>query len=353
MKRGLQLILIAMLFAIPAGAAVVHLKNGDQVTGDLERVQNNTVFLKSESFGEVQIPLDKVQSLTVTEPGVVLLTNGEEVEGNFTLLPGGDWEVETSSGKRKIASKSVVIIYPAKTFHAKKYGEKHKLWQDWKGTGALGYSLVRGDQNAKTLSIDFNASRRVPALAELSERARTNFFLNLIFANTESAGVKVSANSFTAGIRQDFKFTNKNFWFLLAQADHSQPQSLNLRQTYGGGIGRDLIKRARFDLQGIGGLTYVDEHFVGQVIRKNAEALIGEKVGWKMTRWLNFAHALSFYPSVTHGGGYRIDSTTGLTTQITKRFSFNTTYTDHYLSAPLPGHRPNEVILTTGLGVNF
>ena len=199
-----------------------------------------------------------------------------------------------------------------------------------------------------------HASRRIHVLPELTERARTNYFLNLVFANTQNQqGLIVSANSFTTGIRQDFKFTKKNFWFLLAQADHSQPQSLNLRQTYGGGIGRDLFNRPSFDLQGIGGLTYVDEHFVGQVIRKNAEVLIGEKIGWKMTRWLNFAHTLSFYPSITHGGGYRIESTTGLTTQITTRLSFNTTYTDHYLSSPLPGHLKNELILTTGVGVSF
>ena len=354
MKRFLLLSLIATLFAIPGKSEVVHLKNGDQVTGDWERVQDNAIVSKTQSLGEVQIPLDKVESVTFTQPGVVLLKNGTTVEGNLTLQAGGNWEVETASGKQEVNSQSLAIIYPAKTYHEKRYGAKRRLWQGWRGAGALGYSLVRGDENAKTLNANLNLSRRIPALPELGQRARTNIFGNLIFANTQNmGGPTVSANSFTAGIRQDINFTASNFFFLLAQADSSQPQSLKLRQTYGAGLGRDIFKRPKFDLQGIAGATYVDEHFAGTVVRINTDALFGEKIHWSVTKWLAFDHTLSYFPTFSDWSNYRIDALTGFSTQVSKRISFNISYADHYLSNPLPGHRKNELILTTGLGVNF
>jgi putative salt-induced outer membrane protein YdiY len=354
MKLCFLSMLIITLSATLAKPEVVYFKNGDRLTGKWLRIQGDKLTLKSDALGKVEIPLDKLQPFSISETAVLLLKQGELLEGTVTWKPSGDWQVETTAGKQAVSAQSVEIIYPAQILRQKGYSQKPRIWKAWTGKGALGYSLVRGDQNAKTLSVNINASRRVPVLPELKERARTNFSLDLIFANTQNTqGLIISANSFSTGIRQDFKFTNKNFWFLLAQADHSQAQSLNLRQTYGAGLGRDIFHRQRFDLQGVGGLTFVNEHFGGHVVRKSAEVLIGEKVHWNISRWLRFDHALSFFPTVTDEGGYRIDSTSGVSTLISKRFSFNTTYTDHYLSRPLPGHLNNELILTTGVGVVF
>jgi putative salt-induced outer membrane protein YdiY len=354
MKLCLLFMLIITLSAPLAKPEVVYFKNGDRLTGQWLRIHSNKLTLKSDALGKVEIPLDKLKLFSISETAVLLLKTGELLEGTVTLKPSGEWQVDTTAGKQEVSAKSVEIIYPAQTLRREGYSQKPRIWRGWTGKGALGYSLVRGDQNAKTLSVNINASRRVPVLPELKERARTNYFLNLIFANTQNEqGLMVSADSFTTGIRQDFKLSDKNFWFLLAQADHSQPQSLNLRQTYGAGLGRDIFHRPRFDLQGIGGLTFVNEHFAGHVIRKSAEVLIGEKIHWDVSRWLKFDHALSLYPTVTDAGSYRIDSTTGVSTLISKRLSFNTTYTDHYLSTPLPGHLKNELILTTGVGVTF
>jgi putative salt-induced outer membrane protein len=346
--------LLVLCFALPGKAEVVYFKNGDRLTGQWQRIQDEEVVLKTQAAGEVQISLDQVQTFATEGSAVLMLKNGNLLEGKLALRPSGDWQVETTVGNRRVSAKAVEIIYPATTLRKNGYTQKPRLWQDWKGKGALGYSLVRGDQNARTLSVDFNATRRMPVLPDLKERARTNYFLDLIFADTEDAqGVRLSANSFSTGVRQDFVLSEKNFWFLLAQADHSDLQSLNLRQTYGAGFGRNLFRHGRFDLQGLGGMTFVNEHFVGQVIRKNGEILAGEKLRWKMTRWLLLENALSVYPNVTDGGQYRIETTSTLSTKITRNFSFTTTYTDHYLSRPLPGHQKNELILTTGVGVTF
>jgi putative salt-induced outer membrane protein YdiY len=347
-------LLLSLCSALCGKAEVVYFKNGDRLTGQWLRIQDGKVVLKSEAVGEVEISLDHVKTFASTGEAVLMMNDGSLVEGRLTLQPSGNWQVVSAAGKRNVASGAIEAVYPATTLRKNGFERKPKIWEAWKGKGALGYSLVRGDQNAKTLSVDFNAARRIPALPQLKERARTNYFLNLIFANTEdSQGVRISANSFTTGIRQDFIFSKKNFWFLLAQADHSQLQSLNLRQTYGAGVGRDLLHRKTFDLQALGGMTFVNEHFAGQVIRKSGEGLIGEKLKWQLTRWLSLDHALSFYPNLTDGGRFRIESTSTLSTKITDNFSFNTTYTDHYLSQPLPGHQKNELILTTGVGMTF
>lgn len=354
MKRYCLLLIPAILCALPGKADVAHFKNGDRLTGEWVRVEGGKIVFKTETIGEVEIPTDQVESFESTVPAVLLIKGGKTLRGEMSLTPEGNWQVETTAGKREIAADSLQIIYPEKTFQQKGYERKAKPWQNWKGKGALGYSMVRGDQDSRTLSVDFHATRRLPLLPHLDERSRTNYFLNMIFARTQTTeGLRISANTFTTGVRQDFTFTPRDFWFLLGQLDHSDTQSLNLRQTYGGGLGHDLIKGSRFNLQALGGLTFVKENFELQVERKNAEALAGEKLGWQISKWLTLDHTFNFYPNLTDRGEYRMDTTSTLSTQITSRLSFNTSFTDHFLSQPLPGRRKNEVILTSGVGVTF
>jgi putative salt-induced outer membrane protein YdiY len=187
----------------------------------------------------------------------------------------------------------------------------------------------------------------------VKERLRTNYVLTMLFANTRTDGLRTSANSVTTSLRQDFVFSPTNFLFVLGQLDHIQTQSLDLRQTYGAGLGHDLLRRPSASLQFLGGVTYVREAFENAATRRNGEGLIGEKLSWKINRLVTFEHYLNFYPNLTDTGEYRLDSTSTLTMQISSRLSFNTTVADRFLSNPLPNHQKNEVILTTGLGLNF
>ncbi|HET7840433.1 MAG TPA: hypothetical protein VFM21_02445, partial [Terriglobia bacterium] len=177
MKRVVFPILLIAFSSTLAKPDVLHFKNGDRLTGELERVQGNNVVVKTETIGEVQIPKDKLEEFSSSASTVVLVKNGQQVEGTLSLLPSGDWQVQTSSGARTVEAKNVEIIYPAKTYAAKRYGEKPKLWNNWSGKGALGYSQLRGDQTSRTLSLDFNATRRMPRLLDLPESSSTNFYL--------------------------------------------------------------------------------------------------------------------------------------------------------------------------------
>jgi hypothetical protein len=175
----------------------------------------------------------------------------------------------------------------------------------------------------------------------------------MLFASTRTDGIRTSANSVTSGLRQDFLFTPSNFVFVLGQLDHIQTQGLDLRQTYGGGLGHDVIRSPRVALNVLGGLTYVRENFQTEVNRSNAEALLGEKLSLNLTDRVSFEHYLNFYPNLTDRGEYRVDTTSTLSTRVSSRLSFNTTLTNRLLSNPLPGRQKHELVLTAGLGVSF
>jgi len=214
--------------------------------------------------------------------------------------------------------------------------------------------MVKGDLQAGTISIGVNATRRQPDLPGLSEHMRSNFFLTLLFANTQSAGgVRASANSVTTGFRQDYFFSPTNFLFGAAQFDHIQTQSLSLRQTYGVGMGRNVVQKRWLKMNLLGGTNIVNESFETGLNRNAPEGLLEEEIKLGSAHRVSLEHRFSFYKSLTDSAGFRFGTTSTLSTRISARLSLTTGFTDRYLSNPLAGHTKNELILTTGLAFHF
>lgn len=354
MKTGIIIALVSLSAAVSGRAEVVLLKNGDRLSGDWIRIISEKVVFKSDVVGEVSIPVAKLEKFSPAGPAVVLLRGGQTFSGEISLGKGGEWEVQGEQEKKTFASTSVLAIYPEKVYQPGSSASSKQPWRNWRGRGNFGYSLLRGDRRAGTLTLGLDAMRRQPDLPDLSERSRTHFSAQMLLASTrEPSGIGTSANSLTSSLRQDFLFTPHNFVFTLGQLEHIEAQSLNLRQTYGVGLGRDVLRNPQVTLSLLDGVTLVKERFQTSERRKDSEGLFGEKLTVMLSDRVGINHGLNLYPSLSNAGAYRADGTFVLSTRISSRLSLTTGLTDRYISRPLPGRQRNEVLLTTGLGVNF
>jgi Protein of unknown function, DUF481 len=356
MKRFFLLALILILGAGQARSEVIQFKNGDQLTGQWVQVLNGGLRFKSEVLGEVTIPIAKLKSFSVPKAAVVILKKDNiALRGNLSLLPSGEWQLASEHSVKVLSGDSVEAIYPLEVYETKSLEQTVAPWRNWKGTGTFGFGTVRGDLQSTTWNLGLNAMHKSPDLPGLSERWRTNFFLNSLFSSTKSASnQRISANSLTSGLRQDLLFTPNDFVFGLAQLDHIETQSLYLRQTYGAGFGRDIKHSSHTQFSLLGGSTYVNERYYDGTHRKNMEALIGEKVGLGLSGRVRLQHFFNFYPNLTDTGQYRFETITTVSTHLFSHFSFNTSISDRYLSQPpQPAIQSNEVTFTTGLGYSF
>jgi putative salt-induced outer membrane protein YdiY len=126
-----------------------------------------------------------------------------------------------------------------------------------------------------------------------------------------------------------------------------------LRQTYGGGYGRDVVKNAKATFSVLGGITYVHEKFFDGSSSSSAEALIGEKLGYQISKRVRLDHDFNFYPNLSDTGEYRFDTATTLSAKLAGKFSLNAGVIDLYLSNPPAGNKSNSVTFTTGIGYTF
>ena len=64
---------IIMTFSVPGSADVVRLKNGDRLSGEWVRVEDNKVVFKTDAMGQVQIRVDQMEAFASSERAVIML----------------------------------------------------------------------------------------------------------------------------------------------------------------------------------------------------------------------------------------------------------------------------------------
>jgi putative salt-induced outer membrane protein YdiY len=335
-----------------ARADTVVFKNGDRLTGTFVDVRSGNLTLASEVLGNVTIPLGQVESFSAGMPAVIVRTDEQIARGQIELAPTGDWQVTEAGGTQTVSAASVNAILTAETYSAQ-FEQRPKVWENWDGSVNFGYSISRGDQDTRTLSSTVGATREGPYNLIFRPHFRTNYNLAMLFSKAEQTGTLVRSNTITTRLRQDYFFSERDFLFGFGQLDHIDAQGLYLRKTVGGGFGRDLIHNERMLFSALGGINYVHEKFTTGLSTRNAEASLGENLGFQINSLLRLDHALTVYPNLTEGGQYRGDMRANLAAQIYERLTANIGVINLYLSNPSPGSQKNNFAFTTGLGVTF
>jgi len=274
------------------------------------------------------------------------------IEGKLELTSSGEWQVTASGKSQNIAVATVDMIMLATEYETL---ESHnaKPWQDWSGATTLGYSVQRGDQNTSNLAITAAAVRERPAAPIFKSHWRTNFNLTTLLSKSTQGATAINPNTLSTSVREDYVLSPANFVFAIGGIDHIGSQGLYLCETFGGGYGRNLINRSRTQFSVLAGVTFVHEKFFTGANDQTAAILVREKLGIQISKRVRFDHNLNFYPNLSNTGQYRFDTTTGLTANLSKRFSLNTSLIDLYLTNPAAGSQKNNVAFTTGVGYAF
>src|SRR5271154_1436011 len=82
----------------------VVMKNGDRLTGEVKRLENGVLYIKTDYFsGAVGVDWLQVEKVVSTATYQIVLTNGSRLTGNISKVEtsgtaGGDFKVHTPDG---------------------------------------------------------------------------------------------------------------------------------------------------------------------------------------------------------------------------------------------------------------
>ncbi|MGB9464877.1 MAG: DUF481 domain-containing protein [Candidatus Acidiferrum sp.] len=348
--------------ATAALADQVTLKNGDRLSGTIVKSDAKTLLIKTDLAGDVSIQWDAVSSIVSSQTLHLALKDGQTIVGTVTTNDG-KFEVATKETGPVVAPKDAVVGVrddaEQKAYDDQIERLRHPHLTDfWSGLLDTGLSLTKGNSDSLTYSLSGKAAR-------VTDRDKISVYTTAIYTNSAINGVTTTtAHAIRGGVRGDLNVSDKLFVFGFTDFEYDQFQDLDLRNVIGGGLGYHVIntKNTTFDV--FAGGSY-DADFFGAlaatattpatpaITRKSGEIVLGETFNAKLNNRTTLTEQFSLYPNVSNTGSYRFQFDTTAATKLKNWLSWQVTYSDRYLSDPLPTFKKNDLLLSTGLRLTF
>jgi hypothetical protein len=348
----------------------VIFKNGDKLTGTLERGVGDTIIFKSDIVGEVTISMDKVQELH-SQGSFVVLKKDEKISrttkqpGNMTFGDNSVTVNDTKAGPETVPTKDLAYIIDQATYN-KEVTSNPGFFQEWTGSITGGATVLESSSYGQTFTAGVTFVRAVPTVPYLPPRTRTTFNLLETYGKLTQPVIPqtvppspdsiAKTNIFHTDFEHD-KYMTDRFYLLGGVAfDHNYAQGLNFQQIYGVGAGYTVIKDAIQELDFKGDMHYERQDFVQYpppAISTPNQNLIGSTFGEAYKRALPGKIALTqsatYIQSWNNLHAYSAIGALGLVFPVYHRFGFNMNLLDNYLNNPAYGYQKNSLQFVTGV----
>lgn len=321
---------------------VVVMNNGDKFTGEIKALQFGELIFKADYMKDsVHLDWRQVASLQTMDTFIVGLSDGKRVTGFISKEgPPG----KNSKDFKIIAEGVDVDVSPADVITI---GQREvSFWNQLTGSISYGFSFASGNKaTSSSLAADvaFRTAKNSVQLATSSQ-----FDSQINATNT---------NRFTFDSQYARMLTKQWLAAGLFSLLKSNQQDLQLRSTYGGGIGRRLVQTDRTSFTVIAGGAYSHESYVPQPgtepVRKNAEALLGVTFSTFHFKTLNINSQSLLFPSLSDPGRFRLSSQSSLRIELIRNFSWTFQLYENYDTRPPVNAPKNDLGLTTSLGWTF
>ena len=322
---------------------VVVMNNGDTFTGEIKSLAYGELVFKSDYMADsVHLDWKKVKVLKSKDEFIVTLSNGDRVTGVVTLegRSGEDDEtfrVVSTDASVQVSPRNVIVIGQ----------QENSFWNQLTGSISYGFGFASGNSATNSslgANVAFEGKENSIALAASSQ--------------FDSQANAKNTNRITFDSQYERMLTNNWLAAGLFSLLKSNQQELNLRSTYGAGIGRRLVQTDKTALTVLGGAAYSHENYTVQPanmeqVRSNAEALGGITFSTFRFSKLSVRSQTLVFPSLSDLGRLRFSSQSNLQIELMRNFNWNFQLYENYDTRP-PVHAPkNDLGITTSVGWTF
>ena len=340
-RTGL-IVFINLLFVLTAIAKnvddVVVLKNGDRMTGEIKGLQSGELRFKSDYMAEaVRLDWSRVERLESKSTFMIWLVDGKLVTDVIRLLPSNSDEIANFviGNSAKVHQLDVIRITPA---------DRH-FWKRLEGSIDFGFSFTSGNDQYQT-------NLAATSTYRTGDHSFTASIDSSFSGQTEGDSLRRNQFSF------DYRKQLSRRWYVGGLFDllHSDQQSLDLRTTVGGLVGRNVVQTENTRLSLFGGIAGTREQYaelIGKPRTTNADALTGVDFATFRFNRTDIRSRFSLFPSLTTPGRMRLQATSDLRIKIVKDLWWGFHVYENFDSKPPVRADQNDLGVSTSLGWKF
>ena len=330
------------------GQQTVTLRNGDRLTGRLERIDGDS-WVFSYGGQSVTIPAARIVGFSSGDPIGVRLDDGTITAVTIAPTPGGERLLltpRTGAPARTVTPGQIAAVGSAADLEALiplHVGFFTPIAKFWVANLAFGFSDKSGNSRARGLSTTVDVERRTSR-----DRITLGLGLNRESSQTADGDFQATVSKYYGSLRLDVFFNRRFFVFGGTRQERDRFQDIALRSTYNVGLGYQAVAKDDTDLNFsfAGGVRR--ESFVSAGSETAGVATVASKLRH------NFGPAfiywqLGFSPKVQDVEDFRLVSDVSLTAPLFLGLGFRIGVLDEYNSRPQLGIKKNDLLITTRL----
>jgi len=308
------------------------MKNGDVITGEVGKVENNKVFIKPAYGTEFSVDLAEVVSINAEKVFEIELEDGREMSAQIAgSASEGEQTLIVDGAELNVATMQVAAALPPEP------------WYERTSHVDANFTWNGGNTDSKNNLLFADTRIRTGAHRHLAE---------LTIARDKTNDITTKKQDL---FRYSYNWLFNEPWYIGATANYERDpiKELEHRYTIGALIGRDIFKDSRKFLTASIGIGYSDQELAG-VSDSGATGL------WNLIYEHNFRDGkLAFFHN--HNLDYQFYGNNNLILKTNTGFRFDITgsiytaisYRYDYESEPAPGTVDHDSTLAIGIGAKF
>lgn len=311
MVRASCAVMACALVSAVALADTVTLKNGDSVSGTINRVSPDAVEVTTAYAGKVTIKREAVKTLRSEQKVLVVDPSGQTRTTYIApVSEGAGWrEVDAPVPPAPVA---IAPAPPAPPVPQKAVAlDLERYWlpigPHWKNQFTLGIVNTTGNTESTNFAAEaaFNYKERPQ---ELTLR------IGGVYDQTE--GTQTAGQFYIDAVyrRTLVEWDKTERWYAFAENHelYDGVKQISYRITNGAGLGYYLIKEPNFQLDLRGGPAFVCEKFFSGDTLSEPSALVGLRAAWTINERTSITEEALYTVSLKDAASYQITSETAL-----------------------------------------
>lgn len=333
--------LCTLLFPAVSFADELYFKNGDRLTGQIIRLTDDKLVLKSQVAGEVTVSLSDLRAFSSETPLEIHLKDGTVLNQPVTAAEPNGFSITTGKPlqPQTFTLAQVAAINPPP-----------KPLPKWTGNITGSVSSTSGNTHAESVAGSFSTMRR-------SEKDRITASADYVRSRQQDPATgedHVTENWWKTKAQYDYFFTKKFFGFVNGRYEKDAIAELERRVVVGGGAGYQWIEEPQMSFSTDFGLASLYEKFDNQT-ESNSEISLQAGYNFSKTLYKNIKvlHDLTYYPSVEQFSDYFLTTSAELRATMIKNLFASFRVIFDYDSTPAIGRGSTDVKYLLGIGLQF
>lgn len=344
---SLWLIALCASTVAPLNAAqpvILHLKNGDRLSGDLITEESAQLTVTNSILGRFTIPLTAIARREgVTNIAVAKTPPAPPAATNAPALPPAlqrkleDLQILFATGALsadEFQRRRTELVAPP----PKPRGPKH-----WTAEVFAGMDLLFSEKDRQLYT---GRAKLTYAKAPL----RNNIDYLFTYGWTDG---ELTANRMDGWMKTDWDLTPRSYIYNLAGAGYDEIRLVDWRYEVGPGLGYHLYKRTNFVLRVEGGFHYQVQDFEGGREKKTYNQRLAQDLRWNIDTQFTFDEKVEYFPSLEDLRSYRLRIEASLRYWLRSNLSLNLTVIDTYETSTARGVGQNDLQIKSSIGVKF